>query len=73
MKVVWYWPSMRAGMQTGRDVVEHGTQTAWKHLRSHHLRDMVGLSRKQQYSLGRMCQQEQEAGLYMRTMYGCMV
>jgi hypothetical protein len=28
MKVVWYWPSMRAEYRWGRDIVEHGTQTA---------------------------------------------
>jgi hypothetical protein len=74
MKVVWYWPSMRAGAQTESGCSRtRYTNCTWKHLGSHHLRDMVGLSRKQQYSPRRMCQQEQEAGLYMRTMYRCMV
>jgi hypothetical protein len=57
----------------GRDVVEHDMRMAWKHLGSRHWRDTAGLLRKQQYSPERMYQQEQEAGPYMRTMYGCMV
>jgi hypothetical protein len=71
MKVIWYWPCLRIGMQTWS--TSHNTGIAWKRSGSHHVRDTAGLCRRQQSSRGRMCQEEPELGPYMGTKSRCMV
>ena len=73
MKVVWYWPSMEAGMEMelgcSRIRYTNCMEASWKPSLERH----GWVVKEATYYPGRMCQQEQEVGIYMRTIYRCMV